>query len=40
MGLWIIMSAVGAIRTLVPAIAMTEAALAAIPSIFTVIAPG
>ena len=40
MGLWIIIKAVGAIRTLVPAIAMTEAALAAIPSIFTVIAPG
>jgi len=40
MGLWIIIKAVGAIRTFVPAIAMTEAALAAIPSIFTVIAPG
>ena len=35
-GLWIIMVDTGDMRTLVPAIAMTEAALAAMPSIFTV----
>ena len=39
MGLWIIMRAVGAIRTLVPAMAMTDAAEAAMPSIFTVTFP-
>ena len=35
-GLWIIISAVGAISTSVPAIAMTDAADAAMPSILTV----
>ena len=35
-GLWIIMVDTGDMRTLVPAIAMTDAALAAMPSIFTV----
>ena len=35
-GLWIIMVDTGDMNTLVPAIAMTEAALAAMPSIFTV----
>ena len=35
-GLWIIMVDTGDMRTLVPAIAMPEAALAAMPSIFTV----
>ena len=36
---WIIMSAVGAISTRVPAIAMTDAAEAAMPSILTVTLP-
>ena len=35
-GLWIIIMAVGLIQTLVPAMAMTDAALAAMPVIFTV----
>ena len=35
-GLWIIMHAVGAMSTVVPAIATTDAADAAMPSIFTV----
>ena len=34
--MWIIISAVGAIRTLVPAMDMTDAADAAMPSILTV----
>ena len=38
-GLCTIIKAVGAIRTVVPAIAITLAALAAMPSIFTVTAP-
>lgn len=38
-GLWIIIRAVGAISTLVPAMAITEAADAAKPSIFTVTLP-
>ena len=38
-GLCTIIRAVGAMRTVVPAMAMTLAALAAIPSIFTVTAP-
>ena len=38
-GLWIIMSAVGDISTFVPAIAMTDAAEAAMPSILTVTSP-
>ena len=36
-GLWIIMTATGDMSTRVPAMAMTEAALAAMPSILTVI---
>ena len=39
-GLWIISIAVGAISTFVPAIAMTDAALAAKPSTLTVTSPG
>ena len=39
-GLWIIIMAVGLIQTLVPAMAMTDAALAAIPVIFTVTSSG
>ena len=38
-GLCTIIKAVGAIRTVVPAMAITLAALAAMPSIFTVTAP-
>mgnify|MGYP006887419401 CR=1 FL=1 len=39
MGLWIIIMDTGDISTFVPAMAMTEAALAAMPSIFTVTFP-
>ena len=39
MGLWIIISAVGAMSTVVPAMAMTDAADAAMPSILTVTLP-
>ena len=39
-GLWIISSAVGAISTVVPAMAMTDAAEAAMPSILTVTSNG
>ena len=39
-GLWIIIMAVGLIQTLVPAMAMTDAALAAIPVILTVTSSG
>ena len=39
-GLWIIIRAVGAIRTLVPAIEITDAAEAAMPSILTVTSEG
>ncbi|EQH06176.1 hypothetical protein QKQ_0497 [Clostridioides difficile DA00196] len=38
-GLWIIISDVGDIKTSVPAMAMTEAADAAMPSIFMVTLP-
>ena len=38
-GLWIIIMETGEISTFVPAIAMTEAAEAAIPSILTVTLP-
>ena len=39
-GLWIIISAVGDMRTWVPAMAITDAAEAAMPSILTVTLPG
>nr|DAG02518.1 MAG TPA: hypothetical protein [Siphoviridae sp. ctneY2] len=39
MGLWIIIIDTGDIRTLVPAIAITDAAEAAMPSILTVTLP-
>ena len=39
MGLWIIIMDTGDISTLVPAIAMTDAADAVMPSIFTVTSP-
>ncbi|EJN53164.1 Hypothetical protein A131_81503 [Lactobacillus gasseri CECT 5714] len=38
--MWIISIAVGAIETVVPAIAITEAAEAAIPEILTFTSPG
>ena len=37
---WIIIIAVGLMQTLLPAMAMTDAALAAMPVIFTVTSPG
>ena len=40
MGSWIIMQEVGAISTFVPAMAITDAADAAIPSILTVTSKG
>ena len=39
MGLWIIIMETGLTSTFVPAIAMTDAALAAMPSILTVTLP-